>query len=144
MRIWRTVESGKELTSPASYIQRVAVTTTIDAIRRAKARREEQLIVEAEDGDPMGNRLSTIASPPGESPERRAEQREIGERIERALSRLGDDRRRAVGLYLQGFRLEEVSHLLGWSEPRTRNLTYRGLEEIRRLLRAEGIEYETQ
>jgi len=31
---------------------------------------------------------------------------------------------------------------LGWSEPKARNLLYRGLSDLRAQLRAEGIEYE--
>lgn len=31
---------------------------------------------------------------------------------------------------------------MGWTEPKARNLIYRGLEDLRETLRAEGIEYE--
>jgi DNA-directed RNA polymerase specialized sigma24 family protein len=55
---------------------------------------------------------------------------------------LSDNRRRAVGLYLEGMASQEIATLLGWSEPKARNLLYRGLSDLRAQLRAEGIEYE--
>jgi DNA-directed RNA polymerase specialized sigma24 family protein len=37
---------------------------------------------------------------------------------------------------------EEIGELMGWSEPKARNLAYRGLKDLRHELRAEGIEYD--
>jgi DNA-directed RNA polymerase specialized sigma24 family protein len=63
------------------------------------------------------------------------------QKVQVVFARLPDDRRRAVGLYLEGFTSQEIAHLLAWSEPRARNLTYRGLKDLRQQLRAEGIEW---
>lgn len=142
MKIWRALEDGREIAFPSSYIQRIAVTTTIDAIRRVKARREEPLL--AEQDDPGGSLApqSSLATADCDSPLRRAELAEVSEKIQAALSTLSDERQRAVGLYLQGFTSEEIAVIFGWSGPKARNLTYRGLSDLRRLLRAHGIEYE--
>src|SRR5262245_41706379 len=43
LRLWRAVSSEREIRDPASYLRRIAATATIDAIRRIKARREEQM-----------------------------------------------------------------------------------------------------
>jgi DNA-directed RNA polymerase specialized sigma24 family protein len=59
-----------------------------------------------------------------------------------ALTRLSEDRSRAVRLYLEGMTSQEIADLAGWTEPRARNLTYRGLKDLRDLLGAEGIECE--
>jgi DNA-directed RNA polymerase specialized sigma24 family protein len=64
------------------------------------------------------------------------------EKIERALARLAENRQLAVGLYLKGMTSEEIGELMGWSEPKARNLAYRGLKDLRHELRAEGIEYD--
>ena len=60
----------------------------------------------------------------------------------RALATLAQDRRRAVELHLQGLTVPEISDLLAWSEARTRNLVYRGLDDLRQALRREGIDSE--
>jgi RNA polymerase sigma-70 factor (ECF subfamily) len=54
---------------------------------------------------------------------------------------LTENRRITVGLYLQGMTTEEIGGLLGWSEAKARNLVYRGLKDLRRELRALGIDY---
>lgn len=142
LKIWHAVESGREIANLPSYVRRIAVTTTIDAIRRVKARREEQLVLEADacrDGsalhsDPKADRA--------DSPDWRARAREVGEKVERCLGRMAEGRREAVGLYIQGFTTFEIAEMLGWTEPKARNLTYRGLDDLRELLREEGIDYE--
>ena len=78
---------------------------------------------------------------PNMSPEALAERGELIAKIEQALSRLQENRKLAVGLYLKGMSTEEISELLGWSEAKARNLAYRGLKDLRDQLRAEGIEY---
>src|ERR1700742_3462357 len=67
LRLWRAIESEKELTDPASYIYRIAVTTTIDAVRRVLARREEQL---SQDDMKEGNEgaVMQIETAPDHSP----------------------------------------------------------------------------
>jgi DNA-directed RNA polymerase specialized sigma24 family protein len=61
--------------------------------------------------------------------------------INLALAQLPENRRRAVGLHLQGLTTAEIGALLGWSEPKARNLVHRGLKDLRQSLRASGIEY---
>src|SRR5262245_30054597 len=51
LRLWRALEAEREIKDFASYIYRIAATTTIDAIRRAKARREEQLRLADDEGE---------------------------------------------------------------------------------------------
>ena len=141
LRLWRALESEREIDDLASYIYRVAATTTIDALRRVKARPEEQLQT-AEEAKEVGREAPQPAADPAASPERVAEHQEVIRKVERVLAGLPDDRRRAVGLYLRGLSSQEIADLLGWSEPRARNLTYRGLKDLRRQLRDEGIDYE--
>ncbi|MGH9309605.1 MAG: RNA polymerase sigma factor, partial [Vicinamibacterales bacterium] len=138
IRLWRALASGREIPSLASYVYRIAATATIDAIRRVKARREE--VLGPENGD-QPNLLSRLTAS-GASPERAAALAELAGRIERARRDLAPDRRRAVGLHLQGLTTSEIGRLLGWSEAKARNLVYRGLHDLRQRLRAEGIDYE--
>jgi len=136
LRLWKLVEREKELDDPASYLFRIAVTTTIDAVRRVLTRKEEQL----PDGEPA--ELPGMMTNPNEAPDAVAERRELMMKIRAALATLIRNRRRAVELHLQGLTLGEISHLTGWSAGKTRNLVYRGLSDLREKLRQEGIEYQ--
>ena len=138
IRVWRALEGEKEIRDPASYLYRVAVSATIDAVRRVRARREEQRF---ESNAPGEAEAGPADSAP--SPEQRAQAREITTAIQRASSKLGRDRRNAVLLLLQGLNSGEIARLLGWGESRARNLAYRGLADLRRELAAEGVALET-
>ena len=142
VRLWRALEREKELPDPASYIYRIAVTTTIDAVRRVLARREEQFRDPADDDDSEGTVAKMqLVDDAGNRPDVRMDRRELMASLAKALATLAEDRRRAVELHLQGLTLPEIADLLSWSESRARNLVYRGLGDLREALRREGIDY---
>jgi RNA polymerase sigma-70 factor (ECF subfamily) len=154
MRLWRALKDEREVTNYASYLYRIAATATIDAMRRVQARHEEQLQL-MEQGANEGEMSTGSAAVPAlvpvsattplrDSPERVAESREAVGRVMLAVARLPDEQRRAVGMYLQGMTSQDVADLMGWTEPKSRNLIYRGLKELRKSLRDEGIEYEIE
>jgi RNA polymerase sigma-70 factor (ECF subfamily) len=137
IRLWRALQREKTFEQPASYLYRVAVSAAIDAVRRARARREEQ------PGDPRDGREAGPSSiDPSPSPESRAQAREIASAVARASSALPTNRRTAALLLLQGFNSREIARLFGWSEGRARNLAYRGLADLRRALVAQGVTVE--
>jgi RNA polymerase sigma factor (sigma-70 family) len=141
LRIWKALTGERGVASLSSYIYRVAVTTTIDAIRSARARREEQLRVDVgAGGDEPGGLV--LAQDPARSPEQEALLSELEEVVGDALAALAENRRRAVRLHIEGFTSREVADLLGWSEAKARNLIYRGLSDLRAELKARGIDYE--
>jgi RNA polymerase sigma-70 factor, ECF subfamily len=141
LRLWRALQSEREIRNPASYLYRIAMTATLDAVRRIKAKREEQLRLVEDEYEEEGAPLA-LSSDPNRSPEVEAGRKQLAGKVRTALARLSDNRRRAVGLYLEGMASQEIATLLGWSEPKARNLLYRGLSDLRAQLRAEGIEYE--
>jgi RNA polymerase sigma factor (sigma-70 family) len=139
IRLWRALQSEREIADLASYIYKIAVTATIDAIRRAKARREEQL----QEGLPEDDRAGEMALPSRDaSPEEEASGRSLARAVDTALTTLADNRRRAVGLYLQGLTTREIGNVLGWTEAKARNLAYRGLDDLRAELKRMGIEHD--
>ncbi len=141
LRLWRALQSEREINDPASYLYRIAVTATLDAIRRVKTKREEQLLL-AEDGDEEAGEPLYLAAGPAHAPDLLAERRQVVRKVVAMLARLPENRRRAVGLHLEGMTTREIADLLGWSEPKARNLVYRGLQDLREKLRAEGVDYE--
>jgi RNA polymerase sigma factor (sigma-70 family) len=141
VRLWRALEREKELTDPASYTYRIAVTTTIDAVRRVLARREDQVRVDDED-DSETESVQTFVTDQTQSPDSVTERRELMSGIGAAVQSLAENRRRAVVLHLQGLNLNEIAELLGWTEGKARNLVDRGLDDLRDALRREGVDYE--
>lgn len=143
MRLWRALQAEREVTNYASYLYRIAATATIDAMRRVQARHEEQLHILTEQTADDGKSMIAPA-PIRDSPEHLAESREAVGKVMSAVEKLPDEQRRAVGMYLQGMTSQEVADLMGWTEPKSRNLIYRGLKELRKSLREEGIDYEIE
>jgi RNA polymerase sigma factor (sigma-70 family) len=137
VRLWQALRREREITDPASYLYRIAATAAIDAVRRVRARHETSIAGEPDAAADAG--VAEILAAPDRSPEDLVIGREVGDRVVVALSRLADNRRRAVGLHLRGFTSMEIGALLGWTEPKARNLTYRGLSDLRALLRGEEI-----
>jgi RNA polymerase sigma factor (sigma-70 family) len=141
IRLWRALQNERDLSNPSFYIYRIAMTTTIDAVRKALARHEEQLRLEAEEDSQSVAALS-LPTDPEQSPERVAQQQELIEIIETALAKLIENRRLAVEFHLQGMTSQEIADLMDWTEAKARNLIYRGLEDLRKHLRAVGIDYQ--
>src|SRR5437899_4994045 len=135
IRLWRALEQGERIESiPASYVQRTAVTAALDLIRRRRARRTEPLVEPRDTGDkPIGPSAQVSG------PDREFDRDELAECVAGAVDGLADARRVVVRLYLAGYPREEIAGLLGWSEPKTRNLLYRGLTDLRTRLTELGV-----
>jgi RNA polymerase sigma-70 factor (ECF subfamily) len=71
-------------------------------------------------------------------------ERELKNMVGEAVESLMESRRRVVRLFLLNMTLQEIAIVLNWSEAKTRNLLYRGLDDLKRMLREKGIEYEDQ
>jgi RNA polymerase sigma factor (sigma-70 family) len=132
VRLRRALRADREISYPGSYIYKVAVSATIRAIRRASARAEEPLPEEHSAGDRTV--LQALHSDPGSSPEALAERGAPRRTLRDAVGRLSENRRLAVGLHLQGMTTVEIGDLMGWTEPKARNLVHRGLKDLRREL----------
>ena len=117
---------------PSSYLYRVAYTTLVDEIRRLR-RRPEVALEDEGAGD------GASAPRADGNPELHFAAGEVGEAIQHCLGGLGDDRRLAVTLHLQGHTVPEAASLLGWDAKRTENLVYRGLAELRQCLSSKGV-----
>lgn len=137
LRLWRSLRNEREIRNYQSYVYRIAATAALDAIREIKQRMESQLGADELVG------ISEHAALPGSravSPERALEDKRLTAAIFEALQHLAENRRRAVKLHLQGFTSQEIAEVCGWSEPKARNLTYRGLTDLRELLKKAGVD----
>lgn len=142
LRIWKALESEREIRDLTSYLYRIAVSATLDAVRRVKRKREEQLVTEAEDDSPQTAQSHQLAVDVMFAPDVSALHKQIIQRVKEALARLPDNRRQAVSLHLEGMTTQEIADLLDWTEPKARNLVYRGLNDLRQSLKESGIDYE--
>lgn len=148
LRLWRALESEREIQELSSYLYRIAVTATLDAIKRVKRKREEQMLL-PEDGNADGNKEGNsipqvLMADPKQAPDQALARQQLVNKVKEAMNRLPDNRRTAVGLHLEGLTTQEIADLLGWSEPKARNLVYRGLGDVRAYLQEAGVEYATQ
>lgn len=131
IRLWRSGGSRERIEGlGASYVYRTAVSAAVDLIRQ---RRRGPAVVQEE------RTVSERAVEPRHAPDRALEGRELGAAVEAALRQLAEARRVTVRLHLAGYEREEIAALLGWSEAKTRNLLYRGLNDLRGVLGARGI-----
>ncbi len=113
-----------------AFLRKVAWSVVVDEIRRTKRRSETGMSPSLPDRIAHSGELS---------PEVRARGQQVGTTLVRCLERLAPDRRRAVALYLQDHPVPEIAERLGWDFKRASNLVYRGLEDLRQALTAEGL-----
>jgi RNA polymerase sigma factor (sigma-70 family) len=114
VNIWKQLDREQLITNPSSYIYRCAVRETI---RLLKAERQTETL-----DDVIAEVTPDAASTPD------------------AIKALPIDRRRAVQAYLSGFSVPEVMQMYGWSYERARNLSTRGMADLRALLKERQID----
>ena len=78
------------------------------------------------------------------SPDARLHVEDLSRSVEASIEEITESRRGVVRMHLAGYSREEIASLLGWSEPKTRNLLYRGMDDLRARLASRGIGMEAQ
>ena len=132
LRLWHARSTAEKISgAPASYVYRTATSAALDLIRRRRARREESVDIAL-----VGEEAVRGANP---APDVALERSELMDALTRTIEGLSDARRPVVRMYLVGYSREEIADLLGWTEAKTRNLLYRGLEDLRQGLTRRGI-----
>jgi RNA polymerase sigma-70 factor (ECF subfamily) len=127
VRMWKSLGTAELIRrAKASYIYRAAISASIDIIRRRRARRFEAMSLD--DG------LADIAPDPRRRADAGLEGDELAAAVHRATGMLAEARRAVVRMHLAGYERGEIADLLGWTEPKTRNLLYRGLADLRQIL----------
>jgi len=132
IRLWKALERDRNAAFHTSYIQRVVLSSVIDAIRAANSRPAEPMPDEAEEG-------AAALVEPRAGPERSAGAVQDFGRIAACLAELPERRREAVSLHLQGFTPREIGQMSGTSEEAARKLLERGMETLRERLAALGF-----
>lgn len=126
LRLWRALEDGRAPRRTGGWLNRVAVTTALDLLRRRASRtvREEPLSGDRDAGERA-------------LPERAAGARELERRFERALERLSEGQRTIFLLrHSSGLSLAEIAETLGVALPTARTQFARACLELQEALRA--------
>lgn len=131
IRVWRAGRAAAAIeTLSSSYVYRAAASAAIDLLRRRRARPEDRVESYAH----LERAAGRASAPDAEL----ISAETIGA-IDAALDTIVLNRRAVVRMYLTGYSREEIAELLGWSEAKTRNLLYRGLDDLRHRLTATGL-----
>ncbi len=123
----RVRAEGLEVDYGPGYLWKVANHAVIDEIRRRQRRIEEP----SEDADQ--------APAPGGDAAQGEHRARILRGVRACLSEAKPDRRAALGLYLQGMKLQEVAKSLRCEAKRADNLVHRGLAALRACLDKKGL-----
>ncbi len=117
LKVWKVLESEREVTRPSSFLYKVAVNAALDAIRQVKARREEAWTKGI--GPAGGERESERPSDPREAPDRLAERRDLARKMARPAAREAAPRRPAPppGLHERGGRPPSLVERAQGEEP---------------------------
>ena len=133
LRLWRAHPDGRSIAGlGASYVYQAGISASLDVIRQRRAFRGQQGIsLTAVPYDPP--------APDSGGPAAALERSEDARTFSEAVRALPEARRVPVRMYLSGYSRDEIAGHLGWSEAKTRNLLYRGLDDLRTELRRRGL-----
>lgn len=134
IKIWRILQDEKNIHNYTSYIRKIVDSTVIDQLRRF--RRQEGIISREKQkkiSEYKSHYTMTMIS-----------EHEFSTIVGEAIDSLMESRKKVVRLFLLNMTLEEISIYLNWSRHKTRNLLYRGLADLKKVLKEKSIEYENR
>ena len=119
-----------------TWLYRIVTNICLDHLRRRKVRKEESAVMETPEG-PVDRMNQVEESGPEANPERQLWNRELGERIVRALEGLSPRERTVFELrHYEGLRLRAIGEMLGTSEEAAKNCLFRATRKLRENLEA--------
>jgi len=132
IKIWRVLSNEKTIDNYASYIKKIVDSSVIDQLRKLK--REEGIFLQEKQTRVSEQKTNYDAE--------MLREKHMQEIVGRAVEGLIESRRKTVRLYLLNMTIEEIAAFFSWSRDKTRNLLYRGLADLKRILKEKDIEYE--
>jgi RNA polymerase sigma factor (sigma-70 family) len=133
IKIWKILRNEKKIVNYSSYIKKIVETSVIDQFRKFK--REEGIYLE-EKNRKISEQDEQYAS------DLIFEEIDMKDIVGKAVEELIETRRKVVKLYLLSMSIEEIAIYFHWSKDKTRNLLYRGLSDLKRILKEKNIDYE--
>jgi RNA polymerase sigma factor (sigma-70 family) len=127
LKLWKRFSTEKNPVLRPSYIKRVMDSTLIDLLRKIRVRGE---FIRPENEEALRRAGALREEPPPECL--------LGERIRAAAETLCESRRKVVKLFLLDMTVDEIASSLNWSRGKTRNLLYRGIDDLKKRVHQEG------
>jgi len=134
IKLWKVLSREKKIANFPSYLRKVVNSSVIDMLRKYK--REEGVFIHERQkriSEMRDDYLAEISA-----------NEYLRERLAEAVSSLIESRRKAVKLFLLDMTIEEIAAFYNWSRDKTRNLLYRGLADLKRILKDKDIDYENE
>jgi len=134
LKAYRNLGSFRFECSFHTWLYRIVTNICLDHLRRRSVRKEDSAVVATAEGprdlfEAVEDRRSEA------DPERDLLRRELGQRIQEALNRLGPRERLVFELkHFQGLRLRVIGEMLSTSEETAKNCLYRATQKLRAAL----------
>jgi RNA polymerase sigma factor (sigma-70 family) len=132
IKIWKILHDEKEIKNYPSYIRKIINSSVIDLLRKWK--REENIFIYEQQ--------RKVSETKKDYSTELSKEDSLRETIGEAIKLLIESRRKVVKLFLLGMTIEEISAYFNWSKDKTRNLLYRGLADLKKILKKNDIDYE--
>jgi len=123
IKLWKIFKSDKIIQNYSSYIKRVINSIIIDQIRAS--RRYEKIIDLEKQRNLQDQEISNVPI-------------RIRKDVNLAFNSLIDSRRKVVRWFSYGLDINEISKILNIDETKTKNLLYRGLNDLKNILISKG------
>lgn len=133
IKLWKIIRSEKKVRYFTSYIKKIVDTSVIDYFRKFK--REEGIYLHE-----INRRIAENTT--GYDTDYLYEEMDLKDIVGKAVDGLIPSRRRVVRLYLLNMSIEEIALYFHWTASKTRNLLYRGLKDLKKILKEKNIDYE--
>jgi len=131
LRVYKNLHQFRFDCSFHTWLYRIVTNLCLDHLRKRKVRREEQAVVETEDGP--RDRLEQVREERAlGDPQRSLLNRQLGARMEAALAGLTAKERMVFELrHYQGMRLRAVGEALGTTEEAAKTCLFRATQKMR-------------
>jgi len=136
LKVYRNLHSFRFDCSFHTWLYRIVTNVCFDHLRRRKVRKEESMVIQTPDG-PVDQVTRIVEENPAANPERQTWNRELSDRIVRALETLTPRERTVFELrHYEGLRLRAIGDVLGTSEEAAKNCLFRATQKMRTNLEA--------
>jgi RNA polymerase sigma-70 factor (ECF subfamily) len=131
LRVYKNLHTFRFDCSFHTWLYRIVTNLCLDHLRKRKVRKEEPPTVQTADG-PV-DRIDVLAEERVQGdPQRNLLSRQMGDRIQHALSELTPRERMVFEMrHYQGMRLRAIGEILGTSEEAAKNCLFRATQKMR-------------
>lgn len=133
LEVYRSVGGFREQSKLSTWLYRIAVTKSLDLIRKRKRKKRSGYMVSLH--TETGEAPVQVPGPEGDNPQQQLEQSEMGLVLEKALNKLSENQRIAFTLHkLDGMSYKQIAEIMGSSVSAVESLIHRARKNLRKNL----------